>query len=292
MTRNGKIARLPRHVRDELNQRLDNGMQGNRLVPWLNSLVEVKKILASDFAGCPISEQNLSQWKQGGFLDWRRQQEVSDRVTRLIERSDDLEDTADDRSIPDRLAAVLAAELAAEAQRLLEVTADPRERWQYLRQALRQLHLLRKGDLWAGRAQMEAARWNIECEKRERDKEIQIMQEAFDSVMAPVRESIRRPALVAAYGGGAEGEKAADFILEMERKYSAPPSSPHPFRRASSPPSGTTKSNSIKPNRAAATPSKVPPLEPPPPDNRIPPRPNSRATGKGRLRLDRGRRGE
>jgi hypothetical protein len=37
MTRNGKIVRLPRSIREELNRRLDNGEQGKALVEWLNS---------------------------------------------------------------------------------------------------------------------------------------------------------------------------------------------------------------------------------------------------------------
>jgi hypothetical protein len=220
MTRNGKIARLPRHLRDELNQRLDDGEQGKDLVQWLNGLEEVKDILASDFAGRPVNEQNLSDWKQGGFRDWQRQQERSDSVRRLVEQSDCLDDAADEHSIPDRLAAVLAAELAAEAQALLEETADPRERWQYLRQALRQVHLLRKAGHRAARARMEMARWEIECEQREREQRQREATEAIEAATAPLRDAARRKAMVAAYGGGAEGEKAADFILEIERKYS------------------------------------------------------------------------
>ena len=41
-TRNGKIARLPRGVRQELNRRLHEGEQGKRLVAWLNALPEVQ----------------------------------------------------------------------------------------------------------------------------------------------------------------------------------------------------------------------------------------------------------
>jgi len=37
VTRNGKIARLPRAVRQELNRRLDEGEQGKKLVAWLNA---------------------------------------------------------------------------------------------------------------------------------------------------------------------------------------------------------------------------------------------------------------
>ncbi len=38
----GKIARLPRNVRDELNHSIDNGETGVRLVEWLNGLPEVQ----------------------------------------------------------------------------------------------------------------------------------------------------------------------------------------------------------------------------------------------------------
>lgn len=74
MTRNGKIARLPREIRDELNQRLDNGEQGVELVAWLNQLPEVKEALNKQFNGRPINEVNLTEWKNGGYVEWQAQQ--------------------------------------------------------------------------------------------------------------------------------------------------------------------------------------------------------------------------
>ena len=41
MTRNGKIARLPDDIREELNRRLERNVQGITLVEWLNSLPQV-----------------------------------------------------------------------------------------------------------------------------------------------------------------------------------------------------------------------------------------------------------
>jgi len=70
MKRTGKIARLPHQLRDQLNQRLHNGEPGVELIKWLNSLPEVQAILAEHFNGVPISPQNLSEWNNGGFLDW------------------------------------------------------------------------------------------------------------------------------------------------------------------------------------------------------------------------------
>ena len=49
MTRNGKIARLPRAIRDELNRRLDDGEPGVQLVNWLNGVPEVRDILRNEF---------------------------------------------------------------------------------------------------------------------------------------------------------------------------------------------------------------------------------------------------
>ena len=76
MKRTGKIARLPHHLRDQLNQRLHNGESGVDLIKWLNTLPEVQAILAEHFNGVPISPQNLSEWNHGGFLDWLTTQEV------------------------------------------------------------------------------------------------------------------------------------------------------------------------------------------------------------------------
>ena len=84
-TRNGKIARLPRAVRQELNRRLDEGEQGKKLVAWLNALPEVQAIIAAEFGGKPIREQNLSEWRQGGYRDWTAQQEAIEIADRLGE---------------------------------------------------------------------------------------------------------------------------------------------------------------------------------------------------------------
>ena len=76
MKRTGKIARLPLHLRDQLNQRLHEGEPGVDLIKWLNALPEVQAILAEHFNGVPISPQNLSEWNNGGFLDWLTTREL------------------------------------------------------------------------------------------------------------------------------------------------------------------------------------------------------------------------
>jgi len=51
MTRLGKIARLPRGIREELNRRLADGEVGRSLLEWLNALPEVTTALAAHFGG-------------------------------------------------------------------------------------------------------------------------------------------------------------------------------------------------------------------------------------------------
>jgi len=80
ITRTGKIARLPRDIRQELNSRLDNGEPGKDLVVWLNALDPVKAALSRYFDGRPINEQNLSAWKLGGFREWQRRKEAQLRL--------------------------------------------------------------------------------------------------------------------------------------------------------------------------------------------------------------------
>jgi len=68
--RHGKIARLPFEIREELNTRLLNGETAIDLVPWLNAQPAVQSVLSVQFQEKPISEQNVSNWRQGGFCDW------------------------------------------------------------------------------------------------------------------------------------------------------------------------------------------------------------------------------
>jgi hypothetical protein len=76
MSRNGKIARLPGTIRDELNQRLENGEEAPPLLAWLNGLPEVQRSLKDHFDGAPVSKQNLSEWRQGGFREWQIREEL------------------------------------------------------------------------------------------------------------------------------------------------------------------------------------------------------------------------
>ena len=78
-----KISRLPRSVRDDLNRRLDDGERGAAITTWLNAVPAVKKIIDRDYEGVPVSDQNLSVWRETGFF---RYQEENTRLHELKER--------------------------------------------------------------------------------------------------------------------------------------------------------------------------------------------------------------
>ena len=61
MTRKGKIARLPDHIREQINHSLQDGQNGREIIAWLNSNDEVKSVLAREFDGHEMNHTNLSQ---------------------------------------------------------------------------------------------------------------------------------------------------------------------------------------------------------------------------------------
>ncbi|HEY1662820.1 MAG TPA: hypothetical protein VGI03_10415 [Verrucomicrobiae bacterium] len=211
MTRVGKIARLPQHVRIQLNRRLQNGEPGNKLVPWLNQDEDVQEVLEDLFASRPITKQNLSEWKQGGYVEWLKNEETTERVHRLAEHARDLDHAAGDLKISDRLGSILAAELADAASKLGEIT-DPEVRWKRFREILRELARLRHEDHQAQRVQMELEQredevqrqFDADCERQDED----LKERARDMLTAPMRTQ----AMAEGFGGGAHGRKMAEMI--------------------------------------------------------------------------------
>src|SRR5260370_19390085 len=163
-TRNGKIAGLPLEVRQELNRRLDEGEQGKKLVAWLNGLPEVQAMVATEFGGKAIREQNLSEWKQGGYRDWLAKQEALEIAERLGEDATEW-NTEGRGSLTDTLAFWLVARYALATRRVAETGG--REGWSLLREMCGDIVELRKGDHTAERLQIEREQLELERKKAE-----------------------------------------------------------------------------------------------------------------------------
>ncbi len=158
MTRLGKIARLPREIREELNVRLQNGEVGRLLVDWLNGLPAAKAVLAERFEGRPITDGNLSEWKQGGYEDWVRHQENCALACLMTEMSGDLEKEAGESRLEERLVASLVMALARELREAEEL-ADGAERLKRVLEIGRHLSQIRRESHQAERVRIEQERW-------------------------------------------------------------------------------------------------------------------------------------
>jgi hypothetical protein len=156
MTRNGKIARLPNAIREQLNQRLFDGEEGKNLVEWLNSLPKVQAVMKVSFEGRPITEDNISEWKKGGYLTWEAGERLAEKVTKVLERTDALEKVAQ-QGLTDRIALILAANLALEMERLQDVP-DGLEKIKLLRELRISLLALKRMEVYSQRLKIEGDR--------------------------------------------------------------------------------------------------------------------------------------
>ena len=134
--RTGKIGRLPVAIRNEVNRRLHANEPGPVLLRWLNKQPAVLQVLDEYFHEQPVSAQNLSEWRQGGFQDWLKRQEQSERIKDLAGFALSLGEAAGG-NISDGTAAILGGKIMLK----MEALAD-----EDIGDAVKQVALLRMGD--------------------------------------------------------------------------------------------------------------------------------------------------
>src|SRR5436190_19424069 len=237
MTGKGKIARLPRKIRDLLNRRLDEGESGKGLVQWLNELPEVKEVLDGQFGGRIITEQNLSEWKARGYREWLARQEALSQARELAADAVELT-AATDGKLTDHLATVLAARYAAAlAGWDGEVTEEFRRKLRALRGLCQDIVELRRGDHSGARLNMERERLERETEKTEEE----VVEHFKRWAMKPeVREWISRDWL-----SPEERERRLHQIFGLESKTAPQNGANDSDPNAADP----AESNQIKPNQ-------------------------------------------
>ena len=86
-TRKGKIARLPARIREQVCRRMHDGEPAPKIIAWLHTEQEVLAVLDEMFGEEPISAQNLSEWRAGGYQDWLRKRERIERIKQLSDYS-------------------------------------------------------------------------------------------------------------------------------------------------------------------------------------------------------------
>ena len=88
-----EIGRLPFAIRNELNERIRDGVGGPEILAWLNGLPSTRKIIRELKSG-EINAQNLTDWRSSGYRDWLEDQSQADRIRRLAEISQTLASAA------------------------------------------------------------------------------------------------------------------------------------------------------------------------------------------------------
>jgi hypothetical protein len=126
MSRTGKIARLPEAIREQVNTRLLDGEPSKPIADWLNSESRVKAILAEEFRNRPITEANLSEWRAGGYQEWKALHMVTDMFHRIHQTpSEQLESLQG--GLVDRMATFFAAEMFRKMKETKDIETTPEE---------------------------------------------------------------------------------------------------------------------------------------------------------------------
>lgn len=154
MSRIGKIARLPRPLRTQLNRRLDNGELGADILQWLNGLEETQRALSFQHGGRPVTEQNLSAWRQSGFLDWKRYQDACEWVSQVAGGADQIADEAGLMPLSDSLASFAALTLGKRLQELSSAPLSDDDQRREFMALLRELTRMRRDDMQAAQLRM------------------------------------------------------------------------------------------------------------------------------------------
>src|SRR5208282_2978032 len=163
----GKIARLPHEIREQLNVRMRNAEKAKPLLQWLNSLPEVQAVLATEFGGVPILKQNLSQYRRRGYRDWLNQQETLAQVQRFVSQSPESE-PATPGKLSDRFVGFLLTRYALATARLGQEGADQEKEWRLLRELCHDLVALRRGDQDAEWLRLEQSRLDFQRAKHQK----------------------------------------------------------------------------------------------------------------------------
>jgi hypothetical protein len=207
--RNGKIARLPREIRHQLNERLERAEESPKILPWLNALPKVIEVIKEDFDGAPISKQNLSEWRQGGFQEWLARRELREDARDLAECAEDMGEQVEG-VLADAAATVLAVRLG----RLManwdgEVDEKFEAKSRVLNRLCRSVVQLQRGMHQANRQSLEVDRMMAEKENREKE-------ELKERLLRPFWIGLGIPNAIKLFGDGPAGEKLAKYFMSVQ----------------------------------------------------------------------------
>jgi hypothetical protein len=98
--RNGKVARLPKSIRDQINIMIQDGVTYLQIIERIGPPAEA------------LNERNLSEWKSGGYVDWLRELQLLQALQAKHELAQNLlQRTADGNQAGQAVLQIIAANL-------------------------------------------------------------------------------------------------------------------------------------------------------------------------------------
>jgi hypothetical protein len=159
----GKLSRLPPHIREQLNLRLAHNQSAKTILPWINSLPELRDIINEHFNGERVSEQNLSEYRQHTFRRWQMRQAALEFSAEA--RSDS---PSQPQVPPEPLVSQLVHWISLRFAAAAHNSSFPDDYQTELRQIrlfLADILALRRGDLSAQRIHLQQQRLSLEQTK-------------------------------------------------------------------------------------------------------------------------------
>ena len=139
------------------------GEKARGLVDWLNSLPAVRTVVKAQFEGRDIREQNVSEWRKGGYRDWLAQRVALEQGRELCEEVAELGRKCK-APVTDRLAAYLSAHYAVAMKRAVRPAAGGSVDLKTLRALCGDVVALRRADQDAQWLRLERKRLKLEQE--------------------------------------------------------------------------------------------------------------------------------
>jgi hypothetical protein len=149
-----------------LNRRLLDGESGGSLVNWLNSIPAVEIALLREFDGRPITEDNISQWRSGGYREWLCHKDASSQFAELAALAGDSHGASRTRIVD--YASTLLAALYSRALALSDAGDSPPD-LRELNGISHALAALRNTDQNSDRVDIERRRFDREETKTVQD---------------------------------------------------------------------------------------------------------------------------
>jgi hypothetical protein len=175
--RTGKVARLPRAVRQALNERLREGLAADEILSWLNSMPEVRDMLQKRFDGSPISEENLSRWRHGGYAGWLENEQTKEAIAIMAAACRNIDQIERDE-LTNQIALVVTARMVVELRKFDEMPEGPLKSAAW-RELVWSLVLLRRGEFYHEKMRLERDKF---FPKKEAEKSPRCEQEQQERI--------------------------------------------------------------------------------------------------------------